>query len=128
MKILRKGGPLREDWRYMKQPPGGVQAADPQLPLTRQIIWTNHDVALFVAISFTKGTPEPGPFGMTASKMKPFYDELCPPFRKIDVARMLGTLKRQGAIDDLKFLKHLHEEELDRLLPAWVADDVRKKR
>jgi hypothetical protein len=60
--------------------------------------------------------------------MKPFYDELCPPFRKIDVARMLGTLKRQGAIDDLQFLKHLHEEELERLLPAWVADDVRKQR
>ena len=119
---------MREDWRYMKQPPGGVQAADPRLPLTRQVIWTNHDVALFVAISFSKGVPEPGLLGVSSSKMKPFYDELCPPFRKKDVAKMLRTLKGQGAIDNAKFLQHLHEDELDRLVPPWVADDVRKKR
>lgn len=35
---LRKGGPLRPDWRYYKQPAGGVQIADRFSPLQRQVI------------------------------------------------------------------------------------------
>jgi hypothetical protein len=120
IKKTRAGGALRENWKYLKQPPGGVLAADPFVPLSRQLIWTNHDVALFVAISWSQGKK--------STAMQPFFAELCPRYLPADVERMHGVLRAQGAIEDLSFLKHLEDDELDRLLPAWVADDVRKQR
>ena len=53
------------------------------------------------------GYPSPTLFG-TSSRMKAFYRELCPPFRKKDVRRMVKRLKETGALDNLKFLKVLH--------------------
>ena len=125
---IRNGGNLREDWRLKKQPPGGVSSANPKLPLKRQIVWTNHDVGLFVAVAWKIGVPESSIFGPSLQKMKAFYAELCPPFRKQDVRRMISTLKASGAIEDMAFLRYLSDPELDRLVPAWVADDIRKQR
>jgi len=128
MKRLRAGGALREDWRYIKQPPGGVMAADPNLPLKRQVVWTNHDVALFVAVCWKVGVPEPSMFKNMDAQMKPYHDQLYPRHQKKDIRRMLMTLRQSGAIEDLKFLSYLDDDELDRLVPPWVADDVRKGR
>jgi len=128
MSRIRSGGNLRPDWAFLKKPPGGVRAADPKLPLQRQIVWTNRDVGLFVAVAWTVGIPEYSFNPFRKSSMQPFYDELCPPFRKKDVGTMLHTLKKQGQIENLKFLTYLSEKDLSRLVPAWVADDVRKMR
>ena len=128
MQRIRAGGPLREDWRFKQKPPGGVVAADPRMPLKRQIIWTNHDVALFVAVAWKIGVPKPSLGFSNDSQMTPYFNELCPSFRKKDVVRMLRVLNEQGALEDLTFLTHLRDAELDRLLPTWVGDDVRKKR
>ena len=103
-------------------------AADARMPLKRQIIWTNHDVAMFVAVAWKVGCPKPSVFWVNDAEMKPYFNELCPPFRKKDVVRMLYVLKGNGALEDLTFLTDLHDRELDRLLPSWVADDVRKQR
>jgi hypothetical protein len=123
---LRKGGALREDWRFLKQPPGGVLAADPHLPLKRVTVWTHHDVALFVAVAWRVGVPRGSVFASRRSKLKPFFSELCPPHRERDVETMLLRLQASGAIEKLSYLSYLSSTELDRLLPAWVADDVRK--
>ena len=56
--------------------------------------------------------------------MSPYFREM-PHHRKKDVESMLLRLQAKGTIEDLKFLRYLHDDELDRLLPAWVADDVR---
>lgn len=95
-----------------------MKIVDPHMPLLRQVVWTNHDVALFVAVSFNHG----------AENHEPYFKELCPQFRKGDVVEMIGVLTSNGAIDNMSFLKYLKDAELDRLLPNWVADDVRKRR
>ena len=45
LKRVRQGGALREDWAVLKQPPGGVIAANPHVPLKRVTVWTHHDVS-----------------------------------------------------------------------------------
>ena len=97
------------------------------MPLKRQVVWTNHDIALFVAVAFNVGVPNVDSMG-SQELLNPFFKELHPRFEKKDIASMIVTLKEKKAIDDLKFLQHLTDGELDRLLPRWAADDVRRKR
>ena len=72
------------------------------------------------------GVPDTGIAGASEARMQAYYAELCPRFLKSDVRSMLSTLVAQKAIEDMKFLKYLSEAELKRMLPKWVADDVRK--
>jgi hypothetical protein len=123
--MFAAGGALREDWAFLKKPPGGVIAASPHVPLKRVAVWTHHDIALFVAVAWKVGVPKAGLF-QSKQGMQAFFQELSPPHRKLDVERMLTRLQEKGVIEDLKYLKYLSDSELDRLLPAWVADDVRK--
>lgn len=128
-KRIRAGGALRKNWKYMKQPPGGVAYVSPFMPLDREVVWTNHDVALFVALFWKVGVPKASLFGRDADRFQPYFTELCiGGFTKEDVIRMFWRLKRQGTIEDMNFLVHLTDVELDRFLPHWVADDIKKKK
>jgi hypothetical protein len=127
-KRIRDGGALRKNWKYLKQPPGGVDYVSPYIPIEREVVWTNHDVALFVGLFWKVGVPKGNWFGSNNDRFQPYFNELCPQFTKDDVVRMFWRLKQQGTIEDMNFLVHLTDSELDRLLPPWVADDIKKKK
>jgi len=105
--------------------------------LRRRVVWTNRDVALFVACHFVHGDPEASPShsflpscGAKSRKWRPYFQELLGQgqgqgnFERRDIRRMFRRLKEDGVLDDLSRLQHLRQADKDRIIPKWLTDDV----